>query len=62
MVRERKDPTDPSDQGFDANKSVNLEEELRKADKWQGETVDPEFTMNRQPVDIRGDATAEKKG
>jgi hypothetical protein len=58
MVREN----NAISEGVDANKSVSLEKELKEAGKWQGETADPEFTMNREPIDIRGDAEPEKKG
>ncbi len=58
MVRENKEPA----QGVDADKGTRLEDELKKAGKWQGETVDPEYTMNREPIDIRGDVVPEKRG
>ncbi len=61
MVREKKDEETTS-KGFDANKGVSLEDELKEAGKWQGETIDPEHTTNLHPIDIRGDAVAEKKG
>jgi hypothetical protein len=54
-------PRDPSE-GIDPNKGVSLEKELKDAGKWQGETADPEQTMNREPIDIRGDAEPEKRG
>ncbi|HET9614394.1 MAG TPA: hypothetical protein VFP22_06255 [Candidatus Limnocylindrales bacterium] len=60
MVREN--PEQPGGSGVDANKNVSLEKELKDAGKWQGETVDPEQTMNTRPIDIRGDAEPEKKG
>lgn len=60
MVRENEDFD--SGPGVDANKGVSLERELKDAGKWQGETADPEHTMNTRPIDIRGDAEPEKKG
>ena len=60
MVRENEDP--PQGDGVDANKNVSLERELKDAGKWQGETIDPENTMNRTPIDIRGDVAPEKRG
>lgn len=58
MVRENKESAD----GVDANKGVALEKELKEAGKWQGETIDPEYTMVSTPKDIRGDVEVEKKG
>lgn len=60
MVREHENP--PQGDGVDANKAVNLTDELKKAGKWQGETADPEHTSNLEPLDIRGDIEPEKKG
>lgn len=60
MVRENESP--PQGEGVDANKTVTLSEELKAAGKWQGDTIDPEGTMNREPIDIRGDVEPEKKG
>jgi len=63
MVREHKEPpVEKPSPGVDANKGVSLERELKEAGKWQGETVDPEHTMNREPIDIRGDIVPEKRG
>jgi hypothetical protein len=66
MVRENKDLADElgDSPGVDANKGVSLEDELKKAGKWQGDTVDPEGTMtNSVPIDIRADMEKpEKRG
>ena len=59
MVRENKNA--PQGEGVDANKGVDLGEELRKAGKDQSETTYPEGS-NALPIDIRGDAEPEKKG
>ena len=58
MVRENPDSGD----GVDANKNVNLEQELRKADRWTGDTIDPTHSSNVKPIDIRGDMEPDKKG
>ena len=63
MVRENETPpVEKASPGVDGNKSVNLTDELKAAGKWQGDTVDPEHTMTREPIDIRGDAEPEKRG
>lgn len=48
--------------GVDANKNVDLEQELRKAGKWTGDTIDPEQTSNLEPIDIRADIEPDKEG
>lgn len=58
MVRQNDNPSD----GVDANKGVSLEDELRKAGTWTGETSYPEGQTNREPIDIRADIEPEKKG
>jgi hypothetical protein len=60
MVRENKESE--VSPGVDPNKSVKLSDELRKEGKWTGDTADPESTTNLEPIDIRGDATPEKRG
>jgi hypothetical protein len=63
MVRENRELADDISEGVDANKGVSLEDELKKANKWQGETVDPENTMNSVPLGIRADIVEpDKKG
>lgn len=57
MVREN-----PDNPGVDANQNVELEKELRKADRWTGDTIDPQLQSNSQPIAIRGDAAPTKKG
>lgn len=60
MVREN--PEIPTSKGFDADKGVRLDDELEKAGKAQKETVDPEHTMTREPIAIKGDYAPEKQG
>ena len=60
MVRENDNP--PQGKNIDGDKGVRLNDELEKAGKAQTETVDPENTWTREPIDIRGDVKPEKKG
>ncbi len=53
---------DDSPDGVDANKGVSLEDELKKAGTWTGETIDPTHSSNAKPIDIRGDMEPDKKG
>lgn len=48
--------------GLDPNQTVTLSDTLKDEGKWTGEVADPEGTTNLEPIDIRGDATVDKKG
>ena len=60
MVRKNENP--PEGKNIDGDKGVRLNDELEKAGKATNETIDPENTMTRHPIDIRGDVEPEKKG
>lgn len=52
----------PESPGIDGNKSVNLSEELEKANKSTKVTAFPDGEPNKTPIGIRGDIEPEKKG
>jgi hypothetical protein len=61
MVRENK-KLEKAIGGLDQDQGTRLDDELRAAGKAQHDTVDPEHTMTRHPITIRGDAAPDKKG